>query len=233
MLVAAEGRELAGVRRHCGRLERLRWPVEAAWRGELGGSEVVLVANGAGRARAAEAVRAVCERAQVDAVVSTGWCGALEAELVPGEIVVASRIEGDGGGLSCECRMPRTAQAYRTGRLVTADRVVGTAQEKARLRATRGAAAVDMEAAGVAAEAARRGLGFYCIRVVLERAEEGFGLDFNAARDENGRLSRMRILCAALLCPWRGVPELVRWGRRSRSAARALGRFVAGCAFDR
>lgn len=230
--MAAEGLELAGVRRQCQRLERLRWPVKAAWLGKLNGVEVVLVANGMGRRRAAEAVRTACQRVRVDAVVSTGWCGALDAELAPGEIVVASSVEAENGGTRYECKSPRAAKAFRTGRLVTVNRVVVTAQEKARLRATTGAAAVDMEAAGAAAEAARRGLGFYCIRVVLETSEETFGLDFNAARQKDGWLSKMKIVRAALAHPWKGVPELVRWYRRSREAARALGRFVAGCSFD-
>jgi len=231
LLVAAEGRELAGVRRHCERMERLRWPVEWAWRGELNGQAVVLAADGSGGVRVVGAVRTACEREKVAAVVSTGWCGAVAPGLAPGEILVASRVEAEGGGEDYACARPRTEGPFRTGRLVTVNRVAGMAAEKARLGAG-GASAVDLEAVHVAAEAARRRLRFYCVRVVLDSAEESLGLDFEAAREDNGRLGRRQIVRAALERPWRGVPELARWARRSRAAARALGKFLAECSFD-
>ena len=228
MLVAAEKRELAGVLRRCRRRERLRWPLEWAWRGELRGRPVVLAANGPGGLWAAEAMRVTCGREEVDAVVSTGWCGGLDPELAPGEIFVASGVKGEG--VSFAAAVPRTGCAFRSGWLVTVDRVAQTAEEKARLRES-GAAAVDMEAAAVAAESERRGLRFFCVRVVLDGAGESFRLDFNAARRDNGRFSRRRILRAALARPWVGLPELVRWGRRTREAARVLGDFLAECEF--
>jgi hypothetical protein len=83
----------------------------------------------------------------------------------------------------------------------------------------------------VALQAQRAGLPFYCIRAVLDRAEEEFSLDFNALRSADGRFSRFRILKAALARPLARLPELVRMERRGRLAARALGDFVAECVF--
>ncbi len=197
----------------------------------MNGQAVVMVANGSGGAPAVDAIKTACEREKVEAVVSTGWCGALEPGLASGEIVVAARVEAEGGGEGYGCEAPGTSRRFRSGRLVTVDQVAGTGAEKARLRGT-GAAAVDMESAHVAGEAARRGLRFYCVRVVLDEAQESFGLDFEATRGENGRLGKMKILRMALARPARGVPELARWARRSRRAARALGEFLAECSFD-
>lgn len=231
LLVAADKREVAGVLRRCRRLERLRWPVESAWRGELAGQRVVVVADGSGRARAAQATRRACERERVEAVVSTGWCGALDAALEPGEIFVASEVQAAGEAVSYAAGMPRTERSFRSGRLATVDRVLRSAGEKGGLRQT-GAAAVDMEAAAVAAESASRGLKFFCVRAVLDGAGEGMRLDFNAARGENGRFSRARIVRAALRRPWAGVPELAKWARRSVRSARALGDFLSECRFE-
>jgi len=228
LLVAAEGRELAGVLRHCVCRERLRWGLAAAWRAVLNGQTVLLAADGPGRILAAGVVRTACQRERVRGAISIGWCGALDAELAPGEILVAWRVETEDGTEFYAGTAPRTERPFRAGVLVTVDRVVSTAQEKAGLR-ERGAAAVDMEAAGVAAEAARLGLGFSCVRVVLDAAGENLGLDLNAARGENGRFSRRKILAGALKRPWRGVPELARWAWRVRVTARLLGDFLAEC----
>lgn len=228
--MAAEREELAGVRRRCGKVRKLRWGVQWAWRGELNGQAVAMAADGGGAVAAAGVVRTACEREKVEAVVSTGWCGALDPGWRCGEIVVATQVEAERGRERYACEAPRTSRAFRSGGLVTVERVAGTVAEKARLREA-GAVAVDLEAAHVAGEAARRGLKFSCVRVVLDEAEESFGLDFEAARGENGRLSRMKILRAAVSRPAQGVSEVARWARRSRRAARALGEFLAECSF--
>jgi adenosylhomocysteine nucleosidase len=107
--------------------------------------------------------------------------------------------------------------------------VVATIEEKKRLRAS--GAVVEMEAAGVAARAAKHGLPFFCIRAVLDGAEEGFAVDYEALKNKDGRFSRPRILRAALARPWALLPELIRLERHGRVAARALGDFVADCRF--
>jgi adenosylhomocysteine nucleosidase len=79
-----------------------------------------------------------------------------------------------------------------------------------------------MEAAGVAAEAARRGQPFYCVRVVSDGPEEELPMDFNLYRDSAGRFSRPRIAAACALRPW-VVPALLRFERRCRWSAGILG----------
>lgn len=231
LLVAADGAELAEVKRRCGLVRRVRWGLKWAWRAELNGRVLALGADGSGGVAAAAVVRAACEHDKPEAVVSTGWCGALAPELARNQILVATRVVWAGRGKSFACALPRTSRAFGGGVLATVDRIAGTAAEKAGWRKT-GAVAVDLEAAWVAEEAARRGLRFYSVRVVLDEAGESFGLDFEAARGENGRLSKTRILGAALARPARGVPELARWAWRSRQAARALGEFLAECCFE-
>jgi hypothetical protein len=108
--------------------------------------------------------------------------------------------------------------------------VIQTVQEKKRLRAL-GASAVEMEALAVGHRAAQWGVPFYCVRCITDLAEEGFHLDFNAARAEDGRLLTSRIVWAAARRPATLVPELYRLYRRSRLAARTLGDFLADCRF--
>jgi adenosylhomocysteine nucleosidase len=227
LLIAAEEGEYAGLIRRCSELGKLEWPLAFARSGTLGGRRIVMVADGPGEL-ARKAARVAIERERPDAVVSVGWCGALEPGLETGAILVAARVLGACG--SFEGRRPETRCPFHSGDLVSGPGVVGTVEEKRRLRAS-GAIAVEMEAAGVAAEAEAAGVPFFCVRSVMDSAEDELLLDFNELRTPDGRFSRARILRAALLRPWRAVPELMRLRRQSREAALALGEFLADCRF--
>jgi nucleoside phosphorylase len=229
LLVAAEPRELRGILRRCAAVRSLRWPIWFARSGKLNGNELIMVANGPGPELAAEAARAALERSRPDAVISTGYCAALDPAFAAGEVFVALRVEA--AGTTYAGSVPRTdGRFFRTGTLASADRVIGSVAEKARLHAS-GAAAAEMEAGAVALEACRNGLPFFCIRTILDRASEGFELDFNSLRGADGRFSRAGIVKTALKRPLAGVPELLRLERRGRIASRALGDFIGNCRF--
>ncbi len=229
LLVAAERRELEGVLKRCGRWQRLAWPVEFAACGQWRGRRWLLVANGPGPRLAGEAAAAALSRASVAAVISTGTCGALDPALAPGDILVAEEVRCLPAGGRFPARRP-AGPAARRGVLLSVDRVVRSAEEKAQLRRS-GADAVEMEAAGVAAEAERRSAPFYAIRAVLDGARESLGVDFNALRRADGRFSRARLLAAGLAHPAGAGRELLGLRRRLERAAENLGEFLAGCRF--
>ena len=228
--MAADAREFAGLRRHCRRETRLKWPLRFARAAELNGCRLVLVAHGEGEALAGEACEVAWNKQRAKAILSTGFCGALDPALSAGEVLVASRVEAPDGRLSVEARAPECERPHASGRLFSVDRVIQTVQEKRRLR-TLGGSAVEMEALAVGHRAAHWGVPFYCVRCITDLAGEGFRLDLNAARSEDGRLLTSRILWAAARRPAALVPELYRLYWRCRLAARTLGDFLADCRF--
>jgi adenosylhomocysteine nucleosidase len=230
LLVAAEGIEFAGLVRRIGG-ERLDWPVGFARRARRPGGWWLMVANGAGPARAAEAVRVAAERELFDLVASVGYCGGLDAALRAGEIVVADRVEAPESGESFPAAERMVPHGGRRGSIISIDRFVRTPEEKRRLGAS-GAVAVEMEAAGVAREVRGLGLPFVSVRVVTDQAGEGFIIDYNQARDASGRFRWGRVAGLALRSPWRAFPELARFYRRARMASEALGEFLANCEFQ-
>jgi len=225
LLVAAEPREFAGLLARCGQVAEV--PLATGWarRCRLGGGEALLAANGAGRTRAAAAADAACRVFPPDAVVSTGFCGALDPALDVASVLAAERILGDGGDFAA---LPPAG--CPAGPIYTLDRVAQTAAEKAALRKS-GAVAVEMEAAGVAAEARKRGLPFFCVRAVTDLAGESFANDFNAALRSDGHFDTMRILSGTFSHPMARIPELLRLRNRCARAARTLGDFLADCRF--
>ncbi|MCL5744818.1 MAG: hypothetical protein M1541_12985, partial [Acidobacteria bacterium] len=209
---------------------RLRRPPRSARAAEPNGCRLVLVANGEGAALAGEACEVAWNKQRPEAILSIGFCGALDPALGAGEVLVASRVEAPDGTLSVQARAPECERPHASGRLFSVDRVIQTVQEKRKLRAL-GGSAVEMEALAVGHRAAQWGVPFYCVRCVTDLAEEGFRLDFNAARAEDGRLLTSRIVWAAARRPAALVPELHQLYWRCRLAARILGDFLADCRF--
>lgn len=231
LLVAAEKREFGGLLPRVRKGGRLRWPVDFACSGVLGNRRVLLVANGPGPKLAAEAVEAALLRAPADAVVSTGYCGAVDTALQVGDIIIASEVISIEQQTVYRTEAPEcVGQRYCAGPVISQDWVAGTVEEKRRLR-ERGGMAVEMEAAAVAQKAREAGVSFYCVRVVSDGAEEEFALDLNAMRRADGRFSSARILMATLRNPLVLGPELRRLVRQSRLAALKLGEFLATCRF--
>ena len=228
LLIAAEPREFDGLLPLCEPAERLATPLAWARRARLNGRSLVLAANGAGPANAAAAFDRMREFVRPTAVVSVGFCGALDPALKIGDVFAASSIQT--AGETVPLALPRSGRPFATGTLVSIDRVAQTAEEKRNLYRS-GAAAVEMEAAGVYSRVREWGLPFFCIRSVTDLADETFRIDFNAARRADGRFSAGRILAGAALRPFTMMPDLLELRRRCRIAAGALGEFLADCRF--
>jgi nucleoside phosphorylase len=228
LMVAAEPREFAGLVSRAREVCPAAAGVDWSRRARLGDHEVFLAANGAGCRRAAAALDAACAVFEPEAVVSTGFCGALAEDLAVASVVVATQVASALGKLPAR---PVTAEMSTTcGTVWCSERVVRTAAEKKTLAAG-GACAVEMEAAGVAARALERGLPFYCVRAVTDLAHENLANDFQAALRPDGHLDTMLILRSTLRNPTVRIPELFRLRRRCILAARALGDFFANCRF--
>ncbi|HTS75323.1 MAG TPA: hypothetical protein VMG40_03920 [Bryobacteraceae bacterium] len=179
-----------------GRFSKLRLPVDFACECGFADRRWFMIANGPGGALVEAALEIPIE---VNGIVSTGFCGALDPALCVGDIVQHG--------------------------IVCSDRVAVTAAEKAALREKTGAAAVDMESAAVKRKAEEWGVPFRSVRAVSDVATEDLPLDFNLYRDSRGRFSPVRIALAAISKPFRVIPGLLRLERNCRIAAESLGEF--------
>ena len=224
VFVASERRELEGLLGHVDEVTTPDWPLDFARLGRLNGREVALVANGPGPKLAGEAVDVVKEHQKMDSLISIGFCGGLQRSLDACDIFVATEVVGVGPALA-----PTSPRPFKTGKLLSIDRVVSTAAEKAALAET--ADAVEMEAAAVATRARELNVPFYAVRVVTDTYAETFPLEFNRMRSEDGRFSRAKIIKAALRKPFVVFPELMRLNKTTKRAARALGDFLADSRF--
>jgi nucleoside phosphorylase len=215
--VAAERREFDGIRKRMGNAKQLVWhgakfACEAEWQGD----RWWMLANGPGEALVLDALK---EKKDVDGMISTGLCGALDPALRLGDVVVS-------GGAPIDTR-----SHFARGAVHTIDRVAVTAAEKRTLRNQTGAVAIDMEAAAVERKAAEWNVPYLCIRAVSDRAGDTLPLDFNRFRNARGDFSRTRIALAAIARPFTVMPQLMEFDRNCRRAVDALGDFLADCRF--
>ncbi len=141
--------------------------------GAARGLQVAAVVSGVGREKAAHAAAAVIEAHRPKMVISAGFGGALCADLRRNDILVATSVcreEGEQWPLdrSTDLRWPRCF----TGKMLTVDRVIRTAEEKRRLRAATGADMVEMETSAVVEACRRLGVPVAAVRVVIDTADE-------------------------------------------------------------
>jgi adenosylhomocysteine nucleosidase len=228
LFVASDRREFGGILNFTLGVREASSAVDWARAGTLNGNQVLLIAHGAGRKRAAAALDAARRAFAAEHVVSTGFCGALNPELPVGAVVVGTCVAS--GGARYAAAPVAGIRPFYTGVVCSIDRVAGTAIEKRALRAE-GGDVVEMEAAGVAERAEALGLPFSCVRAVTDLASEDLANDFNRALRSDGHFDTMRILRDVLRQPAARLPELIRLQQRCTRAAKSLGEFFADCRF--
>jgi adenosylhomocysteine nucleosidase len=175
--------------------------------------DVVVVCGGIGAVAARRAAEAVIAIYAPAVIYSTGFAGALDPALKVGEIVQPRRVvdANDGSSVSLDAG---------EGVLVTFTSVADP-EQKAKLRDSFSAQAVDMEAAAVARAAEARGVGFAVVKVISDAA------DFMVPSmerfiDAQGRFSEARFAGFTAIRPWL-------WSAVFRLARNSLRASVALC----
>jgi nucleoside phosphorylase len=145
--------------------------------------------------------------APCDLVVSLGFAGALAPGLAPGALVLSGTIiweeQGDVHRYDVPYEIVRMVEAALPpdlrgsvvrGTLLSSALVIATPAEKERAGRRYGAVAVEMEAAGLAASAAGRGIGFLPLRAILDPADLSLaGLPENLERSWAARVRLVRM----------------------------------------
>jgi adenosylhomocysteine nucleosidase len=174
--------------------------------------DVVLVCGGIGAEAARRAAEAVISLYAPALVYSAGFAGALDHALKVGTVVQPARVVNSGDGSS-------VSLGQGAGVLVSFGAVASPAQ-KAKLRDSFGAQAVDMEAAAVARAAEARRVLFAVVKVISD--EFDFTLpDMDRFVDSDGRFLESRFALFAAIRPWIW-PQVVRLATNSKRASRVL-----------
>ncbi|MEQ9448392.1 MAG: hypothetical protein RLN70_05710 [Rhodospirillaceae bacterium] len=190
-----------------------------------------IVHSGPGPERASAVTSRLIERG-AEALLSFGLAGGLEPTLRNGDVVIASAINTGQSDLKCDAAWATRLYGGLTNAfnvfmapLAASQDVLKTPENKAEAFKTTGAAAVDMESAGIAEAAAAKGLPFTALRVVCDRADETIPPIAAEAMTWEGRVRATATVLRALTHPAQ-IPDLVRLGARTHSARRVLGKLA-------
>lgn len=174
--------------------------------------ETVLVCGGIGAEAARRAAEAVISLYAPQVIYSAGFAGALDARLKVGHIVQPWRVVNAGDGSS--------SNLERGDSVLVSFGSVASPEQKARLRDSFGAQAVDMEAAAVARSGELRGVEFAVVKVISDEFDFKFP-SMERFVDSSGQFLEGRFAMYVAVRPWLW-PQVVRLARNSRRASLAL-----------
>jgi adenosylhomocysteine nucleosidase len=213
----------------------VQWGDAEVYRAQVGAAEVVVLLTGVGPKQAHLQTAKVLggDQESMHLCVSTGLAGALKPEFRIGQVLAARsvRAESELNDLSSnpqQSSAPLLSFAAECGATVveqffSAVRVVGRAEEKRHLGAQ--SDAVEMESFEVLLESAASGIPAIAIRAISDTVDDDLPLDMNRIFTDEGQVSIPRVLGQVALHPG-SVPDLVRLGQNSKSAAESLAGFL-------
>ena len=185
-----------------------------------------VIVSGGDPARLRDLLRAAPDG--IAGVLSFGIAGGLDPSLIPGDLVVATRVRGPGGAYAADAvwsaLLARRCGA-RLGMVAGASTVVGRPAAKRQLQAATGALVVDLETETAAAYATALRLPFAALRAVADTAADVLPRAAALGLRPDGRPAPGRVMLALLRQP-RDLPALLVVARRSRTALESLGSAV-------
>lgn len=195
----------------------------------LGPIRIAAVQCGMGSSRARRATGALIDAHSPRWVVSTGFSGALQADLKVGDVVVGNSVVGpQGSELTIDIAMSSDpSRGLHVGRLVTADHVVRSVAEKEALGSAHQALAVDMESLAVAEMCREARTRCLVVRAISDDMSKDLPAEILTLVGGTGSVR----LGAAVGAIWRrpgSVKEMWRLREQASIAADRLARFLDG-----
>jgi nucleoside phosphorylase len=197
------------------------------FKANFGSNEVTVLLTGIGGENADKAMQTLPIEIH-DVCISTGLAGALQANLKPGDVVVARtaetldqklRIESDSAlvdfAVACGARAVNIS--------LTSEKIVATADEKQEL--SRSGSIVEMESSHVLTAAEKHHVPAVAVRAISDAADEDLPVDFGRIMDSRGHLKYGGLLKEVGLHPYRLAP-LMKFAGQSRAAAGSVADFL-------
>jgi len=201
--------------------------------GEYGGKIVAVATGGPGRRAARRAAEVLLIGHRPRWIISAGFAGALNPAFARNDLILPDEVIDRHGGRHLVDRPPAVGAGcpHATGRLLTLDQPVLSAEEKKELRRTFEADLVDMETSAVAAVCNEKLVRFLSIRVISDDAHGDLPREVATLLSRTGSYR----VGAAMRAVWRRPSSLKDFWALYEHALEAAGRlaqFVARCLDD-
>jgi nucleoside phosphorylase len=196
--------------------------------------EIVVVQTGIGTHNAEAALNYVIKEHPPDLIVSAGFGGALYDGAEIGELVWASRVLLVDGDVTDTLDFREGREIFsalsrkitmREGSILTLARWMKKTEIKSILPEALSFPVCDMETFPLARTSLHKGLRFFAVRSITDRANEEIPPELLGVSDESGRYKLSRALALLLKKPHL-IPSSVKLGRGSAIASKNLWRSV-------
>ena len=159
-------------------------------------------------------------------ILFAGFAGALTEQLHVGDVLLADEVvnaQGQSGRPTWPSELPEGEwkPPLHRGRLLTMNRLIGTAEEKRRLGEEYRACAVDMESALFAERCTKAGVPFACLRAISDEVATPLSPELTSLLS-GGAASPWRVVRALARHPSL-LPDLLRLARDTKRASGPIG----------
>ena len=194
-------------------------PADPYYVGTVNDQRIVAAVAGIGAGSACRLLEQLLAAYHPDHVVHLGFAGGLDSQLAPGDVLHIARVASASGGDIA------VNSSHNGCTLLTLDRPVHGANEKAHWHKTCGAVAVDMESYPLALLAQQRGVRLTIVRAICDPAD--MHLPKRAADwvRADGTADVVAVVRYLLVHPWQ-LPTLLQLRRNARLAARTVAEHV-------
>jgi adenosylhomocysteine nucleosidase len=189
--------------------------------------KVVVVQKAVGFAKARAATQALIDAHTPNWVISAGFSGALKPDMQVGNIVVGSSIaDQHGHSMKIDLQMSSDPEnGLHVGRLLTADQIILSVEDKQKAGEQFDALAADLESLAVAQVCKERGVRFMAIRALSDDMTEDLPKEVLSLMGETGTVR----LGAAVGAVWKrfgSVKDMWHLREKATLASRRLGVFL-------
>jgi adenosylhomocysteine nucleosidase len=195
--------------------------------GELHGRRIVVFRSEAGQANAAHAAETLIDGHKPRYVLSAGFAGGLSPQLKRHDILLPNEVMLESSKSIAIPPVPLGVETAIVGKLLTADRIIRTADEKKSLCESTGAMAVDMETFAVAEVCRRRSTPFRAVRIIHDTADETLPPDIEKLLDQKTEAARLGAAIGTLWKRPSSIKDLWALKENSLVAAKKLAEFIA------
>ncbi|MGH8091953.1 MAG: hypothetical protein ACREIF_00570 [Chthoniobacterales bacterium] len=171
--------------------------------------EVAVLHTGVGGVACRRTIGPFLDAQPLDFLISSGFAGGVDSSLVVADLLLAENFSDPE-----LLRRARAALISRVARLITAGRVIASAEERADLAREEGAAAVDMETEWIAQACAARKIPMLSLRVISDTATAPFPAPPEVLFDLEHQKTKPWRLAGHLLTHPAAIARLARFARQ-------------------
>jgi adenosylhomocysteine nucleosidase len=189
---------------------------------------VIVAYSGAGPANAEKAANLLISQG-ANCLISWGCAAALSPQLQPGDLLIPDQVlSAQQQRFSIDLHWRQYLQTQLPARLtinggclIESPKIVADSLEKQQIHNRTGAAALDMESAGVIRAAQNAGLTALVIRVIADPASMDLPQAVVQSLNSNGQVEMKKLLRFLLGHPWE-IPALIKLGLHFQAAQKTL-----------